>query len=442
MSFLKTIILAPNKSVPCFHKDVERSGRRFKLIQFAFVLFAFSLPFETVNLGEWAQVESYDSENTMFTLTKLFGYFLLFASLTDWRRCYSWKPWPIYCFAIYFLIYGLRGALGEFSGEVFGRLITRIQMLVFFCIACNLLREDRMRRPVFIAFSLSCALLAALTVSGVLVNETTQTTEAGVQIERLTGLEGDANTAAVILVIGLMAMTSLLIVEAQARILWWMLGCLAGGCLVSAIVATGSRGAMLALAIGYAGFALSERFGSKMIRNGIIGLIAVGCLVSLVFSSESALTRWEAAIYDHNTAGRDHIIAESLDLIAKKPMLGWGPVASERALGSSLGLPTRGAHNLFLGLFLESGFIGAVPYLIGLAGCVCAAWSGRLMNSGALSLALLCVVLITNLSIVWDNRKLHWLVLALSLANYECFRQKISKSYVCKRVKMHVRSSQ
>jgi O-antigen ligase len=143
----------------------------------------------------------------------------------------------------------------------------------------------------------------------------------------------------------------------------------------------------------------------------------MGCLLFYIINWESALTRWEATIYDQNTAGRDIIMVETVKLIQERPIIGYGPVTAEYALGASLGLPFRGTHNLWLNVLLQDGVIGAIPYVIGVLLCLGSAWRSRRGEAGVLPLSLIAVVMVANLSVVWDNQKVHWLVLALALAS-------------------------
>jgi O-antigen ligase len=386
------------------------------LTTLAFVLFAFTLPFEAVNLGQWSRVATVEGESPFVSLPKIVGFLFFLVTLADRKRCYALVPNAFWFFSSYFVLFGLWGLLGDYAGESVNRTASRVQMMVLLYASFNLLKRDSTRTAVFLSFGVSCTLLAALALTGVLGDAMIQTTDSGT-IERVTGLAEDANTVAAILSLGVLSLVSLVITGSRVPWLARGLGGMAVLCLVSGIVRTGSRGGMLALAAGLLAFAAGERSRVKMMRNVLVVTAAAGCLALCLLSWESALTRWQTTLYDGNTAGRDIIMMETCKLIQERPLFGWGPVTADRALGAALGLATRGTHNLWLGVLLESGVVGTLLYGIGVALCVRAAWHARHGAAGVMPLALVTVVMVANLSLVWHNQKAHWLVLALALAS-------------------------
>ena len=107
-------------------------------------------------------------------------------------------------------------------------------------------------------------------------------------------------------------------------------------------------------------------------------------------------------------------------MISEKPLFGWRPVEFWYELGKT-GLwvirRIRDAHNLYLHLLLEVGFVGAIPFVIGLWLCVRAAWRGRNGTFGLLPLALVLAVLAGNMSATDIARKHLWFVLAIAVAS-------------------------
>jgi len=128
------------------------------------------------------------------------------------------------------------------------------------------------------------------------------------------------------------------------------------------------------------------------------------------------LLRWKKTYETGNTAGRDTIFAASVDMIAEKPLLGWGPIVLSYELGPRVKQVYRDAHNLFLHLLMEGGLLGATPFLVGLGLCVRAAWIARVRSLGLLHLVLLSTMIIANMSGTWVTAKALWLIFMLSLA--------------------------
>jgi hypothetical protein len=250
--------------------DEHIRDHRLMVVRLAFVLFAFTLPFDAVNLGQWSRVDTIAGESSFVTLPKMVGYLFFLATLIDWRRCYARVPGAVVCFVVYFAWYALRGALGDFPNETLGRAFSRVQMLILLLAGYNLLADDRIRRAVFVSFGCSCSLLAAFALGGLLDKAMVQITDTGT-IERVTGLTEDPNNVAAILSVGLISLLSLVVTG--ARIIWFvrMLGVLAVLALGAAIVHTGSRGGMLALCAGLICFAVGEPSRLKMFRNVLIG---------------------------------------------------------------------------------------------------------------------------------------------------------------------------
>lgn len=399
------------------HYEVEGAGnnQRQRIIRLTFILFAFALPFEALNLGQWSRIETPEGDSSFVSLTKIVGYLFFLTTVLDWRRCYARLPKALWFFGVYFALYAIQGTLGEYPTEALNRTASRIQLLVLLYAGFNLLSDHYIQGAVTTAFTLACATLAALSIGGVLDQAVIQTTGSG-PLERVTGLAEDANTVAAILSLGVVSLAYLLLSASRRSWIILGLGWLGIAALVYAIVRTGSRGGMLALASGLLTFALGERSRAKLPRNLVVTLAVLGSAVVCMLTWDSALQRWQAAWYDGNTAGRDIIMEESWKLIQQRPLMGWGPVTADHVLGEALGLPTRGAHNLLLSVLLENGVVGTIPYALGIGCCLVAAWRARSGSAGVLPLALLSVVLVVNLSLVWHNQKAHWLVLALALA--------------------------
>ena len=135
-----------------------------------------------------------------------------------------------------------------------------------------------------------------------------------------------------------------------------------------------------------------------------------------------------------DTAGREEIFSNAVEMIMEKPLLGWGPVKPFSELGSRLGGWVRDPHNLYFWLLLEVGLLGALPFLGGLYLCWRRALNGRAGIHGRLPMALMLFVLIINLKGSYHTGKLFWIILAYAAASGSMVRppklvERISKSH-------------
>src|SRR5260370_36928167 len=106
-------------------------------------------------------------------------------------------------------------------------------------------------------------------------------------------------------------------------------------------------------------------------------------------------------------------------MVAEKPLLGWGPVNNQYELSVREGyrLSRRDAHNLLLETLSSTGLLGAVVFCIGLGLCVRAARLARARPERLPPLALTLSVLMANMS---GNRMasiLLWVVAPLADAS-------------------------
>lgn len=135
----------------------------------------------------------------------------------------------------------------------------------------------------------------------------------------------------------------------------------------TALLLTGSRGGLLATAIGVMVFlAALTIYKRRRIRRTIVyvGLIAAAGLALLSFSGGELASRLNEAQQD--LAGRGKVWTLTREAIAERPMLGTGlgtfadvylQIRDERLPAHSQ--PFVRAHNGYLELILEGGFIGA-----------------------------------------------------------------------------------
>ena len=103
--------------------------------------------------------------------------------------------------------------------------------------------------------------------------------------------------------------------------------------MVGAIIDTGSRGALLALGIGFAAFAIRGKTLWAKAKSLVIVLAVLGGLVLAVLQTPSLVSRYKQTIYGNNMAGRENIFPAAWDMFKEKPFIGWGPIDNMYELG-------------------------------------------------------------------------------------------------------------
>ncbi len=146
---------------------------------------------------------------------------------------------------------------------------------------------------------------------------------------------------------------------------------------VTAIVLTGSNGALLSLAVGgaVAGlFALWRRTSMEMII--LIGSITVALVVGLVFfaaesgilssidNSSNPILKRSLARSPKSAEGRRSLFTEEFDLYRNGSFVGIGPATTKANLELSSGQIVKEAHDDYLATLVERGPIGAVGLLL------------------------------------------------------------------------------
>jgi len=346
------------------------------------------------------------------SLARLAGLLFFGTCLFYPKVCFRRPPPAWWWFTGYVAIYGLRGLFipETFVSPFITGLQTLIQLLVLCWIGSTLLQEEKFTRQTL--YTLSIAIL--LVATGVLLGLPGFSDSWGGG--RVSAAGFNPNGLAVILALGAQALIGFSM-DQTLRNIWVRVIYMAMSLLpLTAMVYTGSRGGMTAFVTGVVLYALPYR-QSKRKMLAILGVaIAVVGVMYAVVSDESALLRWKKTYETGNTAGRDTIFAASVDMIAEKPLLGWGPIVLSYELGPRVKQVYRDAHNLFLHLLMEGGLLGATPFLVGLGLCVRAAWIARVRSLGLLHLVLLSTMIIANMSGTWVTAKALWLIFMLSLA--------------------------
>jgi len=377
-------------------------------VRWSFLLFVFTIPFEDADVGLMSGSLSLAKISGLLFFTVYFFYHNPLMS----KRSFPRVPKPMWFFLGYVAVYVAHGLFlpQELLMTFATRLVTLSQLIILFWISSDLLKETQMARSALWTFSVASVLLAV----GSLLHgiETTQLGHG-----RETALEYNAGTLGVLMALSLIILIGLHLGRtSKTTVLNHVMLLVLSVPVLKLMLNTGSRGALATLISGCLVYLLPSLNLRMRVTAIIIGFVVVGGSLFMAVRNPEYSERWKQTYYEGNVSGRDQIYSAAIEMAAERPILGWQPVVNWYELGSRLGRAQRDAHSLFLHLILEVGFVGAIPFLIGLWLCTRSAWKGRIGSLGGLSLALMVAALVSNVTDTYIARKPIWLVFALTLA--------------------------
>lgn len=365
------------------------------LVRLSFYLFVLSIPFEMPNRAIPIEIPT------------LAGCIFLLATLTQ-PSVYRRIPGAFIWFTAYLWVFGLSTLVnrGEHAGLIAIQFLSHLQLLLILWVAVNILRDRRTLRGTLLTFAVAVAVRAGMQVFHIATTATPLWTGG----ERITVLGQNANLSAIILSAGFVTVLTM-----RPRLLAWPVAAMIG----VALIQTGSRGGLLCAAGGLLVLLWQGRTSWHRVRSILFGLTVLAGLAIGAWRSDMLRTRLVAAANEGSLAGREHIYPATIDMIAEKPLLGWGPTENQYEIGKRIGeekKDRRDAHNLLLELLSATGILGAIPFLIGMGLCIAAAWRARKGALHMFPLALLLTVLIGCISGTWIASKILWLAFSVALA--------------------------
>jgi O-antigen ligase len=384
--------------------DVQ-SERVNPITRWAFYAFVLSLPFE------------YPNRSIPIEVTTLTGAIFLLTTVLNPRVCYGRVTAALGCFLAFLFAfvasYAVNGA--DFPAEVTRHFLTMLQLVLIMWASSNLMRRDSIARGVLLALAAACTARALIQVLGI----ASVPAAVGSGVHRQSALGQNANLSANIMAVGFLALVGLAYLRERGAIKPRMLTWPFAGLIGLAIVQTGSRGGLLALAVGLVAFAMAGRTIGTRVRNAVVVVLVMGFFGYVAATSEVMKARFDKA-KEGNMAGREAIFPVAWQMFLERPVIGWGPASNKYELARRLPeqqQDRRDPHNLWLEVLTLTGVIGGIPFCIGLLLCFGAAWSGRRGANGMLAVAMMSTVLVGNLSGNYIASKLLWLTLAFALAS-------------------------
>lgn len=331
------------------------------------------------------------------------------------RVCYGRRPAALWWFSAYLYIYWLAFVLArstDLHGAVRSSLFF-VHGLLIFWVAFNLMRNQAIARRVLLTLIVAAGILAIMTILGLGKLRVTHSGRAVV-------FGQDPNFAARSLSVGLLAVIGMAygrpLAALRPRIIAWPIAAV----IAAAMILGGSRGGLLALAVGLWTFSFLGRTLRTRVKNTIVAFFAIGLCTWGALQSPLMKRRLLSAEAG-SMSQREDIFPAAWQMFKDRPLTGWGQsnqaVLARRLRLSPQRWPTRDTHNLFLEILTGTGLLGTVPFLFGLWLCTWAAWKARRGPEGILPLAQVAALLVANLSVNFIMFKLHWLLLAYAMAS-------------------------
>ena len=376
------------------------------LLQAGLYLLVASIPFE------------YPDRTIPLEIPTLTGAVFLLVTLLHPSRCYGRIPSPVLWFGVYLVVFWivLVANGGDYAAEATSEFIVVLQGVLVLLAATNLMLHRQVAWRALVTLAAACAVRAALPFIG--LGRTSDAVWTGG--ERVSALGQNANSAAMILAAGLVALVGLTLMRRRKSFGQVVVAGLGATLMGLAILETGSRGGLVALIGGVMVFALAAHTWQQRLRNGVIALVAVTSLSLAILQVPMMKNRLVDSVAHGNLAGREQLYPALWTMFLERPVLGWGPIANTYELALRVGQrdrPRRASHNIVLELLTSTGLVGAIPFLVGVGLAARNAWRARHGEHGVLPLALLVTLLLANMSGDWLASKLLWFTLAYAFAS-------------------------
>ena len=386
-------------------------ARSLRLVRWSFYLFVLSIPLE------------YPPRDLPFEVHTITGALFLLTTVFHAKACYGRTPNAVRWLGLYLALYLVLSISPDHPGEMIHLFLNMLQAAFLFWAGYNLMLSTAISKAALLCFVIGCALVAVLQVSGIGRNEldvlgTTQ---------RFTVLGQDPNTVSANMALSLLACFGLTHRGSRSthrwRRLFWPVIALLG----VSLALTGSRGGLLALAVGIFVYSFRQGRLPKLAKNTAVAALLVFFVFWLSMNTTTMRERSQQTIQERTLAGREEIYPLAWEMFLERPLTGWGPVdnlyelgrrTKELEIGKRLDdRQTRDTHNVVLEILTATGILGAIPFFACVWLCVRGAWRARALAQDILPLMVITTVLILNMSINWVASKQSWVFFALALAS-------------------------
>jgi len=401
---------APRRQVPGQRAKGMNHRAVNPLVRCAFYVFIFSLLFE------------WPDRPIPMEIPTLIGFIYLAFTLLQPKVCYRYFPKEFWFYAVYTLFLALLCGFVKRQDDAIKLLTLMVQIFFLMWSGYNLMRYERIMKTALMTLVISCSAISVMQLLGVAATQW-EFYDAG---SRTSVLGQNPNNMANNISLGLVALMGFAFGRNKTSLGAKYVAAPLAAIMVGAIIDTGSRGALIALGIGFAAFAVRGKTLWAKTKSLVIVLAVLGGLVLAVLQTPSLVSRYEQTLNGNDMSGRENIFPTAWGMFKEKPFIGWGPIDNMYELGRRLQIMYGGpvgpdgskdTHNMFLDVLTSTGLFGTVPLLICVILCLLAAWRARRGSRGALPIVMVITVILINMSGNWIASKLDWLMMACALAS-------------------------
>ncbi len=380
----------------------------YRLKIFVLHLFVFSIFFEN-----WKPFD------VSFTIVKITGIVYLLLSLSDLKN-FSLKQnkniiMPLFVLWLWLLLRSMFNISGVNTVSWFN--FTLLQNIILFWLFINdIIKRPEIVKTLIFSYILGSILLGILLTLGIGVN-----TDPFYQSNRITFFGANSNSIGNWCATGIVFILGLHVTNIKIKYLYKLTLLSAIPLLISVMLSTGSRGALLSLAIGL--LILFSGFRSKLYVKAmyfVVGVFALNYMVEMIENSEIMFKRF-ALFMEKGDEDRLNIWGNALQIIYDYPIFGIGYTGYENEMNLRFGYYLD-THNIFLYFLVSGGIIALFIYLYFLKNIFSNILRNKVKNTILFPLSLFALYLFTVFKsggII--NDKSTWLLLGFVYGFYYYF---------------------
>jgi len=327
--------------------------------------------------------------------------------LARWRvRPLSW----FHVFAVLFVLWAGATSLWSVDPEATQTVfLTYLQLLVLVWLISEIAWSPARQRALFQAYVLGAGVAAVLTIHDYLSGVFALDTVAG----RFAALNQDPNDLGLTFALGLPMAWYVSLSQARGAWLW----CLYLPLAITAILLTGSRGAVLTGLVGLSIIPWTLRRMRLRTKVALYALAAGSLVLASYLVPNASLARIASTRADIEAGyfgGRGPVWLAGLEVAREHPLVGVGaggyPEAVEPTIHQGMV-----AHNVLLSILVEDGTVGFLLFVAMLVALLTPLRQLPALHR-RLSIVLLLTLAVGTMALSWDHRKQFWFVLGVLAA--------------------------
>ena len=318
-------------------------------------------------------------------------------------RPLSW----FHVFAVLFVLWAGATSLWSVDPEATQTVfLTYLQLLVLVWLISEIAWSPARQRALFQAYVLGAGVAAVLTIHDYLSGVFALDTVAG----RFAALNQDPNDLGLTFALGLPMAWYVSLSQARGAWLW----CLYLPLAITAILLTGSRGAVLTGLVGLSIIPWTLRRMRLRTKVALYALAAGSLVLASYLVPNASLARIASTRADIEAGyfgGRGPVWLAGLEVAREHPLVGVGaggyPEAVEPTIHQGMV-----AHNVLLSILVEDGTVGFLLFVAMLVALLTPLRQLPALHR-RLSIVLLLTLAVGTMALSWDHRKQFWFVLGM-----------------------------